>query len=376
MKAERIDVVMDLQFGSTGKGLLVGWLAKRVKYDTVVTTWAPNAGHTYIDALGRKFVHTQLALGIVSPICQTVLLGPGSVIDPYKLMDEIRQCSDIIESRDIRIAIHPHAAVVLDRHRQEEGAQPGQIGSTRKGVGAAIIDRIRRRVEDPNVASHCPDLSYYVVTADEYARLVERSHSMLIEGAQGYSLSMYHGFYPYTTSRDVSTMQILADAGIPMEKVWRSKEANLFNVYGTCRTYPIRVANRYDAAGKMTEFSGPGYNDQREISFEEIGQPQEYTTVTQLPRRIFTFSGDQIREAIRYNGVTRVFLNFVNYVKKPSVLVDILNTIESAGNARLHSIGLGPTDLDVVEIDGHQYTPYSSEQRVGKALDRWETYRA
>ena len=51
---EAMDIVIDLQYGSTGKGLIVGFLAEEHKYDTVVTAWAPNAGHTY--KIGRAHV--------------------------------------------------------------------------------------------------------------------------------------------------------------------------------------------------------------------------------------------------------------------------------------------------------------------------------
>lgn len=376
MKKERVDIVLDLQYGSTGKGLLVGFLAKRVAYDTVITTWAPNAGHTFIDKNGRKFVHTQLALGLLSPLCQHVLLGPGSVIDPPKLLAEIEQCRDIIDVQKIRISIHPNAAVVLDRHRDEESKSPGAIGSTRKGVGAAIIERIRRDVQDPNVASMCPDLWSMVVPKEEYARIINDSSSVLVEGAQGYGLSLYHGFYPYVTSRDVSTAQILADSGVPFEKVLRARASDSFDIYGTARTYPIRVANRYDESGRRTEFSGPCYEDQEEISFEDIAQPQEFTTVTQLPRRIFTFSVKQIREAIAYNGVNKVFLNFVNYVQSKHELVRIASAIQAGTCAKIHSIGVGPTENDVLVIDDTTFSHLDNTQRALMVLNNWEKYRA
>lgn len=376
MKKERVDIVLDLQYGSTGKGLLVGYLAKRVAYDTVITTWAPNAGHTFIDKNGRKFVHTQLALGLVSPLCQYVLLGPGSVIDPQKLLEEIEQCRDIIDAQNIKICIHPNAAVVLNRHREEESRTPGKIGSTRKGVGAAIIERIRRDTEDPNVASMCPNLWRMVVTKAKYTEIVMNSDSVLIEGAQGFGLSMYHGFYPYVTSRDVSTAQILADSGVPFEKVLRARAADAFDVYGTARTYPIRVANRYNEDGVMTESSGPCFDDQREISFEDIGQPQEYTTVTQLPRRIFTFSRVQIQEAIAYNGVNKVFLNFVNYVQTCDELVRITSAIQSGTRAKICAIGVGPNETDVLPVDEMTFSHMDNTQRSLIVLNLWEKHCA
>ncbi len=45
----KVDLVVDLQFGSTGKGLLCGYLSESDDYDTVITANMPNAGHTYID---------------------------------------------------------------------------------------------------------------------------------------------------------------------------------------------------------------------------------------------------------------------------------------------------------------------------------------
>jgi adenylosuccinate synthase len=373
---EYIDLVVDLQYGSTGKGLICGYLAERHKYDTVVTAWAPNAGHTYINREGRKFVHTHLANGIVSPHLRRVLLGPGSLINPKQLLAEINSCADLLGSR-VQIAIHPHAAVVTDRHIEEEAGPMTKIGSTKKGVGAAMIQRIRRNPDDMNIAAECTELYPYVVTTAEYAELIDRSDAILIEGAQGFGLSMYHGFYPYTTSRDVSVWQILADCGIPRENMGH------LSVIGTARTYPIRVANRYDEKGTQVGYSGPTYDDQCEIRFEDIGQKTELTTVTKLPRRLFTFSAKQIREAIRFNAPAMVFLNFVNYVRTEAELVDILRAIEMAGS-RVGYISTGPTASDVHDIDGnlglHAHrnrvgSPLRS-QRIEAIVQVWKEYNA
>jgi len=363
---KKIDLVIDLQFGSTGKGLIVGTLATYEGYDTVITAWAPNAGHTFIDARGRKFVHTHLANGIVAPYLRRVLLGPGSVINPAQLLAEIEQCKDIIEEKRIKIMIHPHAAVVTDEHLEEEAQSMTAIGSTKKGVGAAMISRIRRQPNKPAVAKDFLELVNLVCTTEQYTRAIHDSTHILIEGAQGVGLSMYHGFYPYTTSRDVSTFQILADCGIP---------AAIFNqascrVVGTARTYPIRVANRFDSDGRQVGFSGPGHLDQTEISFEQIGQPTELTTVTKLPRRIFTFSRQQILEAIDLSGASEVFLNFVNYVQDEQYLLSIVNAIEETG-ARIKWLGLGPDIHSVVMLsEGDNYTARRKE-----IVSKWQRYQ-
>ena len=358
-----VTMVVDLQYGSTGKGLIAGWLAEHEMPDTIITAWAPNAGHTYISSRGRKFIHTHLANGIVSPMLRRVLLGPGSMIDPDQLLQEIHDCRDVIWQA--QIAIHPHAAVVYQRHRDEEAGPMTKIGSTKKGVGAAAIERIRRDPETANIAANEPRLKAFVVTTQQYRELLDEADHVLVEGAQGYGLSMYHGFYPYTTSRDVSTWQILADCGIPMAHVLNG--STMFNVVGTARTYPIRVANRFDTEGTQVGYSGPCYSDQEEITFEEIGQPVELTTVTKLPRRIFTFSGQQITEAVRYCNATHTFLNFINYVRAKDAMYSIIDRLESSGT-QIHWVGAGPTHDDVY-LTNH----LSRMMRIEAIMDIWST---
>jgi len=364
---DKIKVVVDLQYGSTGKGLIVGKIAEDEEPDTVITAWAPNAGHTYISKTGRKFIHTHLANSIVSPMLKQVLLGPGSLINPVQLLEEIAACADLL--KNVRIAIHPHAAVVTDRHIEEEVGPMTKIGSTKKGVGAAMIQRIRRDPDDLNIAANCEGLSKYVVTVSTYRALLREAEHVLVEGAQGYGLSMYHGFYPYTTSRDVSLWQILADCGIPHDLLPQVMDLPDITVVGTCRTYPIRVANRFDTHGTQVGYSGPCYDDQLEITFEEIGQKTELTTVTKLPRRIFTFSRKQIGEAIEYNGAREIFLNFVNYCKTEEEVQDIVESIERSPNTFVRWIGLGPEYKDVYSMP-----QYGKETRMARILELWRAY--
>lgn len=346
----KVDIIIDLQYGSTGKGLIAGYLAERNKPDTLVTAWAANAGHTYIDADGRKYVHTMLANGIVSSGLRQILIGPGSVLDLDNLLNEIIDSMGV-SGYLVDILVHENAAVIQQRHRDEEAGPMTKIGSTKKGCGAAAIQRIRRNPDDMNTAralltTDHPVSNYVrVVNSQEYAEALDQGKVIQVEGAQGYSLSMYHGFYPYCTSRDVSTAQVMADCGIPIGRDWAD-----INVIGTARTFPIRVANRFDDSGAQVGYSGPVYDDQREISFEELGQDIELTTVTKLPRRIFTFSAKQIKDAIRHNGVDEVFLNFGNYCKTREELVGICGSIMAAG-APVRYIGMGPKSTDVFDMN-------------------------
>jgi adenylosuccinate synthase len=365
---ESIKVVVDLQYGSTGKGLIVGYLAEEEGPDTVITAWAPNAGHTYIDSTGRKFIHTHLGNGVVSPFLRRIMLGPGSLINPQQLLDEMKACEDLMDD-EVSVIIHPHAAIVTQRHIEEEAGPMTKIGSTKKGVGAAMIQRIRRDPDDMNIAANCKELKDLVTTVQGYRHALGKARHVLVEGAQGYGLSMYHGFYPYTTSRDVSTWQILADSGIPYEMLFHASGRTRVGVIGTCRTYPIRVANRYDTEGTQVGYSGPCYDDQVEISFEDIGQKTELTTVTKLPRRIFTFSAKQITDAISYNGTREVFLNFVNYVRDERDLVSIVKAIEE-NEAVVRWVGTGPTYKDV-----HHLNYGSRTFRMDKIVDIWKATR-
>lgn len=348
-----IDMVVDLQYGSTGKGLLAGWLAKRYHYDTIMTAWAPNAGHTFIDDDGTKYVHTMLANGVVGDSVRRVLMGPGSIINLTKLWEEVRACQ-LIQHNKISIFIHAHAAVVTDDDIEAERESMTAIGSTKKGVGAAAISKIRRQPLRPTVikdfANHpiFKDEDIVIVPADGWLQLVEeKANNVLIEGAQGYGLSIHHGFYPYTTSRDVTPAQILADCGVPFHYGRRAR------VLGTCRTFPIRVSNRYDDKGSMVGWSGPVYPDQQEIPWGGIGLEAELTTVTKLPRRLFTWSNLQIREAVGMCDAGTVFLNFVNYlvnIDDHETFNYIRESLTAAGVTRI-LYGIGPTVRDVIECD-------------------------
>jgi adenylosuccinate synthase len=350
----QVTVVCDLQFGSTGKGLIAGYLAERDKPDTVVTAWSMNAGHTYINRDGRKFVHCMLANGIVSPNLRQVLIGPGSQIGLDRLFAEIEECQDLLQG--VQIIIHENACVIQERHILEEGGSMTAIGSTKKGCGAAMIEKIRRNPESVITArdftnevlafSDRLNIDISTATSENYNKALDRSENVLVEGAQGYSLGINSGFYPYTTSRECTPAQIMVDAGVPMR--WLTK------IVGTMRTYPIRVANRFNKDGEMIGWSGPCYSDQKEITFNDLGQPVELTTVTQLPRRIFTFSRKQTEDALRAVQPDEVFLNFVNYCRDEqhsAFIVSVINNVaNNVGCGGVKYLGFGPTFDNVREL--------------------------
>lgn len=362
-----ITLVIDGQYGSTGKGAIVGYIASNDQPDTIVTQWAPNAGHTTITKSGQKFIHIQLANGIISPRLKRVLIGPGSLINPEILAAEIHSAKDHGYLINAEVIIHPFAGVVEERHREEEAGPMTKIGSTKKGCGAAQIHRIRRNPDDQNVACKAlPKGPWHVATIEEYNKAVDAGRVILGEGSQGFGLSMYHGFYPYTTYRDVTTAQHIADMGLPLS--WKF---GAFKVVGTFRTYPIRVANRFDEQGVQVGYSGPCYDDQKEISFEDINQATEYTTVTKLPRRIFTFSEKQAADAIRQNGIAEAFLNFCNYCQTEAELMDIIKKLSKHTFIRYY--GFGPAEQDIIDVK--EDSPGTAMKRIIEMYHAYKGYK-
>jgi len=351
------DLVYDMQFGSTGKGLLAGHLALKHHYDTAITAFAPNAGHTFIDSDKRRMIHTQLANSVVSPKIRQVLISAGSHVNLDALKREIVEAVNLgYMGHPIDVCIHENAAICGSQSKEAEEATTNKIGSTQKGMGASMIQKIRR---DPDVSStfgqspaakydfiwQHKDVVIKIVNNAEYLKRVMSADLGIIEGAQGFSLGINSGFYPYVTSRECTVSQIMSDTQVRGTKVRK--------IYGVARTFPIRVANRY-VDGQMIGWSGPIYDDQRETSFYDIGVATEKTTVTKLPRRVFTFSDEQVRQCLICNDTDEIFLNFCNYLGDSEAVINMVNRIheiaeEVGSEAKVTLTGWGPTTDNIVE---------------------------
>ena len=327
----KVDVLIGMQFGSEGKGLIAGHLACSGKYDTVVNVNMPNAGHTYIDKDGTEYMFKVLPNGAVSPYVKKVMIGPDSVFDPSRLLTEIGMVGSCLWNH---LYIHENATILRPEHVISEKKQKmvEKFGSTAQGSAEAMIDKIRR--EEHAVASFDPgEFADCIVSEAEWQMLLRDSKKILLEGCQGWSLGLNSGFYPFCTSRDTTPGRLMSGARIPHH--WADR------IIGACRVHPIRVGGN----------SGPGYPDQTELTWEEINQAPEFTTVTNRQRRVFTFSRMQIADCIDYCGVTDVFLNFCNYdpVLASSIKAEINGIGETLNNGvcRVRYTGWGPTENDV-----------------------------
>jgi adenylosuccinate synthase len=299
--ADCVDVLVGGQYGSEGKGNIVGHIAP--EYDLLVRVGGPNAGHK-VFALPEPEAYFHLPSGSSRAPKATLLLGAGAVIYIPKLLDEIAKHHVEVG----RLFIDPQAMIIEDADKAEERELLSSISSTAQGVGAASARKIMGRggkLKTPvRLAKDARELRPYIKEAQE---ILERSYvrgdSVLLEGTQGTSLSLHHGGYPYVTSRDTTVAGCLADAGIAPSRVRK--------IMLVCRTFPIRVG-------------GPSGPMSLEITYEELAarsgiaidalKNTEKTTTTRRQRRLAEFDWEQLRRSVLLNGPTDIALTFVDYL--------------------------------------------------------------
>lgn len=320
---KKVFLVFDMQFGSTGKGLVLGFISPKLpKRSMAISTMAPNAGHTYVHEDGTKFIHSALPIGALFNTVSDIGIGPGSALNLDNLVSEMKFASEhnFDSCGPQTVWVHESAIIVNDFLRGLEKKHVA-IGSTMKGSGASLISKIDR---DPRndfrvvgqglgIGKTCGRFDIRTISHKDWLDLIHHIYTktngtLLVEGSQGYSLGINSGFWPYTTFRECTPAQIISDAAIPVP-------LSDIHSFGVARTYPIRVANRYNSDGDMIGTSGPCYEDQKEISWNDIGVEPEKTTVTKLERRVFTFSEVQYSQACLHCHPDYVLINFMNYLK-------------------------------------------------------------
>lgn len=338
-------VLVDGQFGSTGKGLAASFLAAigDEKITHVTTNAGPNSGHTAYwitepddpskDKIEHKIVTQQIP---VAGVCLTLAgrdvsieLNAGAVIDDETLLNEITKYAPI------DIDVHPNAVRIIQQDRDREASN--KIAGTAKGVGAAIArkverDSFTRSIQATSLSSHSWG-----------NRWDWEEDVVLVETAQGFSLGINRQFYPYCTSRECTVAQAVTDASIPVQMVKK--------VIAVYRTYPIRVGNT------PTGYSGDCYPDQKETTWDAIGQFPEFTTVTKRMRRVFTWSRIQFQDSVAANRPDVIFLNFCNYLtihQLDTLYIQILQDYREVMGRGPEDImlGFGPRIADIKSATG------------------------
>ena len=339
-----VSVVVGGQFGSEGKGKVALEIARRSSSPvTVVRVGGPNSGHTAYDRAGRRHVLRQLPAGSVDRDVD-VVLPAGSYIDVDVLISEIEQLD---YPRD-RIRISGHARIITSEHKQWEAASSlkAAIGSTGSGVGAAVMAAVARGAESFDLesfeAADHPDLEPFIChTSDHLRGRLDAGNRIIVEGTQGFGLSLLEGgYWPKATSRSTTAAGALAEAGL--------SPVDVDDVTMVIRTFPIRVAGN----------SGPLIDETtwRNIA-EKAGREddlREYTTVTKRLRRVGRFDPVLVRRALNFNCPTRLVLNHVDYVGRQEDLDDPGSNLRSFVRQIENNIGravdwLGFSGLGVIE---------------------------
>ena len=376
----KITAIVGAQWGDEGKGKITDFFAGESDY-VVRFHGGNNAGHTVI-VDGKIFKLHLIPSGIIygGPMS---IIGNGVVVDPKALLDEI----EYIKGKEIdpRLMISDRAHVIMPYHIELDGAlsnHQGNLaaGSTRRGIAPVYADKMFRngiRIIDllePDVLmekltkgynftrgiiekalsqkletsideifeSYCDygkKLSPYISdTSVELYNALKNNKSILFEGAQGISLDVDHGIYPYTTSSNTAAGHISTGTGVSFRDIGR--------IIGVVKAYLSRVGE----SPLPSEIHG----NEAESLREKGG---EYGTTTGRPRRVGWLDLVQVRQAVRVNGLTEIALT----------KLDVLNGFDTIKVCVAYDI-----DGDRVMEMPASLTQYRMAKPIYESLLGWE----
>jgi adenylosuccinate synthase len=327
-------VAVGAQWGDEGKGKIVDWLATRA--DVVARfQGGNNAGHTLL-VDGEQTVLHLVPAGVLRPGTLN-LIGPGVVVDPRVLLEEL----DKLVARGIlqdpaRVRVSGRAHVILDWNialdkAREETRKESAIGTTGRGIGPTYEDKVARRgirvadlldpaslrdsidriVHEKNfeltqIHHWAPiDADTIYEAACEYGRrlapyvdhtgrllrrALEEGKNVLFEGAQGTFLDVDHGTYPYVTSSNCVAGAACTGSGVGPTAI--------DHVLGISKAYTTRVGG----GPFPTEDTGAAGERLRELG-------SEFGATTGRPRRCGWLDIVMLREAATVNGLTGLVIN-------------------------------------------------------------------
>jgi adenylosuccinate synthase len=229
-------------------------------------------------------------------------LAPAAVIDLAVLRSEIQAFNVTPEL----LSVDPYSVVISDEMRIDERGLVESIASTGSGTGAATAAKCLRRpgtrlIKD--VLGDHPWLKPFVRDVrSELHRLIATGHPIIVEGTQGFGLSLHHSrMFPHTTSKDTTAAQFVMEAGLSPLQV--------NEILVVVRTFPIRVSGQQ--AGPLRD----------EITWEQLqresGSPHdlaEFTTVTRKLRRVARFDIDLVKDACEVNRPTGLVVHGLDYL--------------------------------------------------------------
>ena len=325
-------VVVGSQWGDEGKGKIVDWLSSQA--DVVVRfQGGHNAGHTLV-INGVTYKLSLLPSGIVRKN-KISIIGNGVVVDPWALLDEIKELkSKGIDINDKNLIISEAVTLILPFHREldeirENQAGKEKIGTTRKGIGPAYEDKVGRRsirlvdlLSDKDLDNKLetvllhhnsirkglgkeiykkdeiknkllkivPEIIVYAAPVwkkiDEFK---QQGKKILFEGAQGILLDVDHGTYPFVTSSNTVASTAATGSGCGPDTIKY--------VLGITKAYTTRVGE------------GPFPTELKNNIGDLLGKRgKEFGTVTSRKRRCGWFDGVLVRQTIKISGINGIAL--------------------------------------------------------------------
>ena len=325
-------VVVGSQWGDEGKGKIVDWLSSEA--DVVVRfQGGHNAGHTLvIDGVTYKL--RLLPSGIVRKN-KISIIGNGVVVDPWALLDEIKEIkSKGVEISEENLILSESANLILPFHKEmdeirEDTAGKAKIGTTRRGIGPAYEDKVGRRsirvmdlISEKNLDHRLETvlMHHNAIRKGLGKELFEKNKlkkelleiapqilkfskpvwkkidefknegkKILFEGAQGILLDVDHGTYPFVTSSNTVASSAATGSGCGPNTIGY--------VLGITKAYTTRVGE------------GPFPTELKNETGEHLGKiGKEFGTVTSRKRRCGWFDGVLVRQTIKVSGINGIAL--------------------------------------------------------------------
>ncbi len=323
-------IVVGGQYGDEGKGKILSHLALADNPSVIARGGVgPNAGHK-IQWKGITYGLRLVPCGFVNEKAR-LLIGAGVLVNPEVFLKEI----ELTKSAK-RAGIDFRETAILPKHLElDKSENSKKIGTTGTGCGPAMTDRVTRTAA---LVSEVPELKPYLT---DVVKEVNEAKNVLVEGTQGFMLSLLYGTYPFVTSKDTSASTMAADVGLGPKSI--------DEVVMVIKSYTTRVGN------------GPFHN---EISVDEavkLGY-QEYGTVTGRPRRTSKdLHFEDLRLAARINGATQIAITKIdvrfpgnNGVRKFENLTqaakDFVKNAEKELKVPVTLIGTGPDAEDIIDL--------------------------
>ncbi len=322
-------ILTGAQFGDEGKGKVVDLLAE--KYHIIARfQGGDNAGHTVVVADKTYKLHL-IPSGVL--LGKRLLIGPGVVLNPRVLMNEIDSLRQ--EGIEVNLGIDPKTTIIMPYHIEldslREAGRKEKIGTTKRGIGYAYIDKFsREEVQmgdladpalleaklaeigpakekaildmggDPSIVRNGPAIAEYLEigkklkqhltdVSKEINMALDIDKSVLAEGAQGAFLDVIHGTQKFVTSSFTTAGSACANLGVGPVRV--------DNVVGVVKAYMTRVGE------------GPMPTEQLGDIGERLRENgHEFGTTTGRPRRCGWFDALIGRKSVYLNGYTELAL--------------------------------------------------------------------